>query len=63
MNDLELFCCRRFDKIWAMFWSLRHVIGWVVSALGSRKDLILENLALRQQLLALHAQVAARDYR
>ena len=56
MNDLELCCCRRFDKIWAMFWSLRHLIGWIVSALGSRKDLILENLALRQQLLALHAQ-------
>jgi transposase InsO family protein len=56
MNDLELFCCRRLDKIWAMFWSLRHLIGWIVSALGSRKDLILENLALRQQLLALHAQ-------
>jgi hypothetical protein len=39
-----------------MFWSLRHLIGWIVSALGSRKDLVLENLALRQQLLALHAQ-------
>ena len=39
-----------------MFWSLRHLIGWIVSALGSRKDLILENLALRQQLLALHTQ-------
>jgi hypothetical protein len=31
-------------------------MGWIVSALGSREDLILENLALRQQLLALHAQ-------
>src|SRR5215472_3414841 len=39
-----------------MFWSLRHLIGWIVGALGSRKDLILENLALRQQLLTLHAQ-------
>ena len=39
-----------------MFWSFRHLIGWIVSALGSRKDLILENLALRQQLLALRAQ-------
>src|SRR5215472_3075413 len=39
-----------------MFRSLRHLIGWIVSALASRKDLILENLALRQQLLALHAQ-------
>src|ERR1039458_627512 len=35
---------------------LRHFLGWVVSAFRSREDLILENLALRQQLLALHAQ-------
>jgi len=39
-----------------MFLSLRYLIGWIVSASGSRKDLILENLALRQQLLALHAK-------
>ena len=39
-----------------MFVWLRHFIGWVVSALGSRGDLILENLALRQQLLALRAK-------
>src|ERR1019366_850612 len=30
--------------------------GWVVGAFRSREDIILENLALRQQLLALHAQ-------
>jgi hypothetical protein len=35
---------------------LRHVLGWVVGAFRSRENLILENLALRQQLLALHAQ-------
>jgi putative transposase len=35
---------------------LRHFLGWVVDAFRSREDLILENLALRQQLLALHAQ-------
>ncbi|HZL66281.1 MAG TPA: hypothetical protein VFC29_03015, partial [Candidatus Limnocylindrales bacterium] len=35
---------------------LRYLLGWVVSALRSREDLILENLALRQQLLALHAK-------
>jgi|SRR6516162_4593896 len=35
---------------------LRHLLGWAVSALRSRQDLILENLALRQQLLAFHAQ-------
>ena len=38
-----------------MISSLRHLIGWIVSAFRSREDLILENLALRQQLLALHA--------
>lgn len=36
--------------------SLRHFLGWIVSALGGRQDLILENLALRQQLLALHTK-------
>src|ERR1039457_1770694 len=35
---------------------LRHFLGWVVGAFRSREDIILENLALRQQLLALHAQ-------
>src|SRR5271166_3182229 len=35
---------------------LRHLLGWVVSAFRSREDLVLENLALRQQLLALHAK-------
>src|SRR5215469_2834042 len=32
-------------KISAMFPLLRHLIGWIVSAFGSRHDLILENLA------------------
>jgi len=49
-----------FDKIRAMILaivtSIRHLLGWVVSAFRSREDLILENLALRQQLLALHAK-------
>ena len=35
---------------------LRHFLGWLRSAFCAREDLILENLALRQQLLALHAQ-------
>ena len=39
-----------------MFSSLRHLIGWILSAFGSRKDLVLENLALRQQLLAFHTK-------
>jgi len=42
--------------ILAIMRSLRHLLGWVGSALSSRENLILENLALRQQLLALHAK-------
>jgi|307.fasta_scaffold703969_2 hypothetical protein len=34
---------------------LRHFVGWLVGAFRSREDLMLENLALRQQLVALHA--------
>ena len=48
------------DKILAMVLAivrlLRHLLGWTVSTFSSRRDLILENLALRQQLLALHAK-------
>ena len=39
-----------------MFSSLRHLFGWIFNALGSRKDLVLENPALREQLLALYAK-------
>ena len=39
-----------------MIVSLRHFLGWLVSAFRSREDLVLENLALRRQLLALHAK-------
>src|SRR5882724_9691591 len=39
---------------------LRHLLGWMVSAFHSREDLVLENLALRQQLLALHAKQTRR---
>ena len=42
------------DKMLVMIVFLRHLLGWVVSACRSREDLVLENLALRQQLLALH---------
>src|SRR5712692_8048334 len=55
-DELDVRCS---DKILAMIltivMSLRHLLGWLVSAFSSREDLILENLALRQQLLALHA--------
>ena len=40
--------------------SLRHLLGWMVSAFRSRGDLVFENLALRRQLLALHAQQPRR---
>jgi hypothetical protein len=39
-----------------MIVSLGRLLGWLVSAFRSREDLVLENLALRRQLLALHAQ-------
>jgi hypothetical protein len=38
---------------------LRHFVGWFVGAFRSREDLMLENLALRQQLLALQTTAAA----
>jgi hypothetical protein len=41
--------------ILAIVTSLRHFLGWTVSVFSSRQDLILENLALRQQVLALLA--------
>src|SRR6516164_9354029 len=34
---------------------LLHLIGWTVNGFRSRENLLLENLALRQQLLALHS--------
>jgi len=62
-DKLELGCS---DKILAMIVSLRHLLGWIFSVVSSRENLILENLALRQQLLALHAKrphrrLTARD--
>ena len=39
-----------------MIVSLRHFLGWLVSSFRCRADLVLENLALRRQLLALHEQ-------
>ena len=35
---------------------LRRLVGWFIGAFRSREDLILENLAVRQQLLALHGK-------
>ena len=39
---------------------LWHFIRWIIGFFGSRQDLILDNLALRQQLLALHTNKRPR---
>jgi len=44
------------DKILAMALLLRYFLGWLIGILRPRQDLILENFALRQQLLTLHAK-------
>jgi putative transposase len=44
----------RYDSL--MFVCLRHLLGWVVSVFRCREELLLENIALRQQLLALHSK-------
>ena len=43
-------------RFWPMILSLRHVLGWIVATLRSRQELMLKNLALRQQLLALRSK-------
>jgi hypothetical protein len=43
-----------------MIVALRHFLGLILSAFGSRKDLILQNLALRQQLLVLRTKQPRR---
>jgi hypothetical protein len=43
------------DNILAMILALRHLLGWMISAFRSRED-----LALHQQLVALHAQRPGR---
>src|ERR1700675_3973391 len=45
-----------------MIVSLQHLLGWIVSAFRSREDLVLENLALRRQLLALDAKRPHRRF-
>jgi putative transposase len=39
-----------------MFVCVRHLLGWIVSVFRSREELLLENLALRQQPPALHSK-------
>src|SRR5215472_11579906 len=43
-------------KILDMIVSLRQLLGWLFSAFRSHEELVLENLALHQQLLALYVQ-------
>jgi hypothetical protein len=60
INDLTTGSTGRGSIILVMI-ACRHLLGWLLSAFRSRHDLILENLALRQQLLALHAQRVANE--
>jgi len=53
MNDFKTHVAKSYDKIFTHDRRPRHLIGWTLTSF-SRQDLILENLALRQQLLALH---------
>jgi putative transposase len=39
-----------------MFARLRYLLGWILSVFRSGEDLVLENLALHQQLLTLYAK-------
>jgi len=55
-SDIATARRQQFDMILTMIVWLRHLLGCLVSAFRSHQDLILENLALRQQLLALHAR-------
>jgi hypothetical protein len=49
------------DEIIAMIVWLRHFLGWLRDVFSTLEDLILENLSLRQQVLALHAQRSRRQ--
>src|SRR5260370_1884015 len=63
INDLAQSSIRSFPlKFFAMMLSLRHFLGWLVSSFSCRADLVLENLALSRQLLALHAQRPRRRW-
>jgi len=42
-----------------MFSLLRHLVGWIFSAFGSRQDLVLENRALRQAVAGFAHQATA----
>src|ERR1035441_5631348 len=54
INDLEAhFPGAPFAMIPLMFVCLRYLLGWVISVFRSREELLLDNPALRQQLLAL----------
>jgi hypothetical protein len=44
----------RYDSLMRV--CFRHLLGWLIAAFRSREELALENLALRQQLFALHTK-------
>jgi hypothetical protein len=52
-------CAFVYDSL--IFVRFRHLLGWVIADFRSREELLLENLALRQQPLALHASDLGRD--
>src|ERR1039458_1107018 len=59
-RQLDTVCLdKMLVMIFAIVTSLRHLLGWVVSAFRSRADLTLENLALRQQLLSFAAEITS----
>jgi len=41
------------DKMSAMFCTLRHLIGWLISAFCSRQDLILDKKATKRELIVV----------
>ena len=53
MNDLAQGLIWTSSIIFLMVLALRHVFAWMITALRTREDLVLENLALHQQLLAV----------
>jgi hypothetical protein len=44
-----------------MFVLFPYLLGWLIAVFRSREELLLENLALRQQLLALYANRSGCD--
>jgi len=56
MCDWGVPACRQHSYDSSMFALLRHSPGWLIGVCCSRHDVLLENLALRQQPLALYGK-------